>query len=66
MTGFLEDTALRFEGVSDQSIANLNAILPDLKHLETVFRVEWPRINKVMPIVLQIAKEIETYQQQFK
>lgn len=58
MTGFLEDDALRFEGLDDQDIAELNAILPDLQILNAQIAAQWPRIQKAAPILSRIAGKI--------
>lgn len=50
----IEDFVLRFEGFTDQQIAQLHAALPDLEHLMDVLKAEMPRLNRVVP-VLQMA-----------
>lgn len=58
MTGFLENDALRFEGLSDADIAKLNERLPDVQNLLTVLEAHMPQINRVMndlgPIIQKI------------
>lgn len=58
MTGFFEDQALRFEGLTDQDIADLNKAIPDLEHLIGVIQAELPRINRVLPVILRVAQKI--------
>jgi len=58
MTGFFEDNLLRFEGLTDQDIADLNKILPDLQHLGTILNSEWPRINRVAPVLIRAVLKI--------
>lgn len=53
MTGFIEDMLLRDEGQDDQDIANINADLPDIQHLDQVLIAEWPRIAKIAPHLLR-------------
>jgi hypothetical protein len=64
MTGFLEDNLLRFEGLSDQDIATLNAALPDVQNLLTVLEAHMPQINRVMndlgPIIQKIIAKQRT------
>jgi len=51
---FVETAALRFEGFTDQQIAQIDAALPDIEHLLGVLKAELPRINRLVP-VLQMA-----------
>ncbi|MGA8078939.1 MAG: hypothetical protein WB868_16315 [Xanthobacteraceae bacterium] len=48
MTGFLEDDALRFEGLDDQDIADLNAALPALSGAIQIAQVQWPEAMKIL------------------
>lgn len=65
MTGFFEDLILRDEGLEQQDLNDLNAILPDLEKLDDAAIAEWPKIAvqipimvKVFPILLRIAKKV--------
>lgn len=64
MTGFLENDALRFEGLSDADIAKLNERLPDVQNLLTVLEAHMPQINRVMndlgPIIQKIIAKQRT------
>jgi len=64
MTGFLENDALRFEGLSDADIAKLNERLPDAQNLLTVLEAHMPQINRVMndlgPIIQKIIAKQRT------
>ena len=65
MTGPLEDMALRFEGLNDDDIAWLNAAIPRFKRWEIMIEKEWPQFSNDVVRAGQIAKKIETVQQQF-
>jgi hypothetical protein len=47
---FVETAALRFEGFTDEQIAQIDAVLPDVEHLLGVLKAELPRINRLIPI----------------
>lgn len=49
--GWMETAGLRFEGFTDQQIAQIDAIRPDLEHLIGVLKTEMPRINRVIPVI---------------
>jgi sirohydrochlorin ferrochelatase len=66
MTGFLEDNMLRFEGLDDQDIAALNAALPDIQELDAALAAQWPRIVRVVPVLLRIANKIIAKQKELK
>lgn len=66
MTGFFEDQALRFEGLDDKDIADINAALPDIEHLIVVVQAELPRINRVLPVILRVAQKIIQKQKELK
>ncbi len=60
MTGFLEDQFLRFEGLDDKDIQDLNSILPIVQQLDAVLLAQWPKIQKVLPIAARlISKAIQ-------
>jgi hypothetical protein len=58
MTGFIEDMLLKQEGLSDQDVADLNAILPDIQVLDQLILAQLPRITRVatkgIPIINKI------------
>lgn len=58
MTGFIEDQLLRFEGLSDADIAELNHILPELEELFQIIQKEWPAIAKLIPVIMQLAQKV--------
>lgn len=66
MTGFLEDQALRFEGLDDKDIADLNAALPDLQALGRALSAQWPRVSRVAPVLLRLADKIIAKQKELK
>jgi hypothetical protein len=65
MTGFFEDQALRLEGLDDEDIAALNAALPDIQQLGLALAAQWPRIARVMPVLLRLAEKIIAKQKEF-
>jgi hypothetical protein len=62
MTGFIEDTIMRSEGLTDQDIADINTALPDIQALDATLVAQWPRINKVLPLILRLAGKIAAKQ----
>jgi len=58
MTGFIENMLLEQEGLSEQDVADLNEILPDIQALDTALQAQLPRITKVAPIVLRIVNKV--------
>lgn len=66
MTGFFEDQALRFEGLDDKDIADINVVLPDIEHLIGVVQAELPRINRVLPVILRVAQKVIQKQKELK
>jgi hypothetical protein len=48
---------LSLDGVSPETIAKLDAIMPDLDHLALVLRAEMPRVNKVTPVLVAAFEE---------
>ena len=58
MTGFLEDNLLRMEGLTDQDIADLNAILPDLQNLVGIAQTHQAQFNRVMVKLLPIINKV--------
>ncbi len=63
MTGFLEDQALRFMGLDDNDIKQLNDRIPDVMNLIRVLEAHMDQINRVMalsPIIMKLlAKQQE-------
>ena len=66
MTGFLEDSVLRMEGLNDDDIAKLNARLPDIQNLITVIQSHQPQFNRVLTDLLPIVQKILAKQREFK
>lgn len=66
MTGFFEDDLLRFEGLTDQDIADLNAVIPDLQRLVGVLQQNWPIIAKVAPVLFRVVQDILAKQRGLK
>ena len=58
MTGFIEDMLLRQEGLDDKDIADINASLPEIQHLDEVLQKEWAGISKLVPIFARIVGKI--------
>ncbi len=58
MTGFLEDQFLRFEGLDDKDIQDINTLLPIIQHLDAVLIAEWPRIAKVIPVATRLLDKV--------
>lgn len=58
MTGFIEEQLLKFGGLSDDDIAKLNAILPELEKLFQIIQSNWPGIAETVPVLLQLAQKI--------
>jgi hypothetical protein len=44
-------------GIRPETEANLKAIKPDLDHLALVLRAEMPRVNRVVPVLVQVIHE---------
>ena len=63
MTDFLESIGLHAEGFTDQQIAQLDAIKPDIEFLANLVKTEMPRINRIVPV---IAMAIAVYAQHQK
>lgn len=57
MTGFLEDAGLRLAGLDDQDIANLNAILPAIQNLISVYEAHIHQINQVQKVLIPIIQK---------
>lgn len=64
MTGFIEDMLLKQEGLSDQDVADLNVILPDIQVLDQLILAQLPRIMRVatkgIPIVNKVIAKQRT------
>lgn len=58
MTGFIEDDALRFEGLDDRDIADLNAALPAVQGVIQAAQAQWPKIAPHIPALLRVADKI--------
>lgn len=66
MTGFLEDNMLRFEGLDDQDIMDLNGAMPDIQALDQTIIAQWPRIARVAPVLLRIINKVLQKQKELK
>ena len=66
MTGFIEEHLLKFEGLSDDDIAKLNAILPELKKLFQIIQSNWPGIAETVPVLLQLAQKLIAKQKELE
>lgn len=66
MTGLIEDGMLRFEGLNDQDIANLNAILPDIQNLVLVVQKHQVQFNRVVRVLLPLIQKILAKQRELK
>lgn len=64
MTGWIEDDALRFEGLDDNDIANLNRILPAILNLVAVYKAHVHQINEVQNVMLPIIEKLIKKQQE--
>jgi hypothetical protein len=72
----LERFGLRFEGFTDQQIAQVEAIMPDIEHLSNlvtkelpdaerlfnVLEVELPRINRIVPVIAMAVRTFNAKQ----
>jgi hypothetical protein len=58
MTGIIEDDFLRFEGLDDQDIVDLNAALPELERVDDITLAEWAKLAPHIPALLRIFKKI--------
>ncbi len=58
MTGWIENEGLKFEGLSDQDIADLNRILPDLQNLIWVAKKHEAQLSRVLSALLPIIEKI--------
>jgi hypothetical protein len=78
VTGWIEDDVLRFEGLNNQDIADLNRILPDLQiiiaavtpvlpamqQLAAVVTAQDKRFHMVAPILARIVQKLIAKQQE--
>lgn len=62
MTGMFEEGLLRFEGLDDRDIAELNRILPAIQNLITVYQAHIAQINTVQAVLIPIIQKILTKQ----
>lgn len=66
MMGFIEDQLLRFEGLTDEDIANLNHVLPEIEKLFSIIQGEWPAIVKIVPVLAELANKVIVKQRSLK
>ena len=52
MTGFLEDGILRFEGLNDQDIADLNKALPAIEQAITLLEPHIPALTIIVKKII--------------
>ncbi len=58
MSSFIESMALHLEGFTDEQIAQIDGIMPDIEHLLAVAHAEAPRITKLIPVFQMIIQVI--------
>ena len=62
MTGFVEDDLLRFEGLDDNDIADLNAALPAIAAASAAIQAQWPAViavwSRLAPLVPALSPHI--------
>lgn len=66
MTGIIEDSFLRFEGLDDADLAAINRILPDLENLVVVAKNHQAQFNRVVTVLLPIVEKIIAKQKELK
>ena len=66
MTGVLEDTLLRLNNVTEQQIADINRVMPDIQNLILVAITHKAQVNRVLDVLLPVAKEIIAKQRELK
>lgn len=66
MIGFIEASALRMEGLTNEDIDGLNAVLPDIQNLLKVVDSHKAQFDRVFKVVMPIAQKIVAKQQEFK
>lgn len=54
MTGFIEDNTLRFMGLDNQDIADLNAALPESQRAVELLEAWWPKIAPLVATALPV------------
>jgi ABC-type transporter Mla subunit MlaD len=60
----IEDFALRFEGFTDQQIAQIHAALAHVEHLVGLVKANLPEINAVIPILQMVVQVINAKQKE--
>lgn len=58
MIGFMESNLLRFEGLTDQDITDVNAIIPDLQNLILIIQKHQDQFNRVMKVLLPVVQKV--------
>jgi len=66
MGSLIESMGLHMEGFTDAQIAQIDAIKPDIDHLASLVKSEWPRITRVIGIVQMAAKVVNQHQETSK
>ncbi len=61
----IEDFALKFEGFSDQQIAQIHEALPKVEHLIGVVKANLAEINAVVPVLQMVVQVINAKQKEF-
>lgn len=60
MTGFLENELLRFEGLNDQDIADLNMALPAISQAITILQPHVPALLRITQTIIAKQKEMKS------
>ncbi len=58
----IEEFGLRMEGFTDQQIAEIEGVKPDLLHLFATYQQVKPRIDRVVPVIRMVLEVINRKQ----
>jgi hypothetical protein len=65
MSGFLESMALHEFGFTDEQIAQIDAVRPDVEFLLNLLKTEMPRIVRVINVAQMAIKVYNANQKEF-
>lgn len=54
----IEDFALHMEGFTDEQVAQIEAIKPDLLHVFATYQAIKPRLDRIAPVVRMVLEVI--------
>lgn len=66
MTGFIEDSLMRMEGLDDNDITNINAVLPDIQNLVSIAQSHQKQFNRVLSVLLPVVQKVIAKQRELK